>query len=99
MVLGHNKCGAVNGAIDGVELGNLTALLNQIKPAFTVDSNGNKIKTAKNTGRRNVQLTMEQIHQKSPVMNELMKEGKLKMIGALYDVTSGKIYHEDDLGK
>ena len=83
MVLGHNKCGAVNGAIDGVELGNLTALL----------------KTAKNTGRRNVQLTMERIHQKSPVMNELMKEGKLKMIGALYDVTSGKIYHEDDLGK
>lgn len=99
MVLGHNKCGAVNGAIDGVELGNLTALLNQIKPAITVDSNGNKIRTAKNTGRRNVQLTMEQIHQKSPVMNELMKEGKLKMIGALYDVTSGKIYHEDDLGK
>ncbi len=99
VVLGHNKCGAVNGAIDGVELGNLTALLNQIKPAITPDSNGNKMRTANNTGRRNVQLTMERIHQKSPVMNELMKEGKLKMIGAYYDVTSGKIYYEDDLGK
>jgi len=42
---------------------------------------------------------MERIHQKRPVMNVLMKEGKLKMIGEYYDVTSGKIYHEDDLGK
>ena len=42
---------------------------------------------------------MERVHQKSPVMNELMKEGKLKMIRAYYGVTSGKIYYEDDLGK
>ena len=99
MVLGHNKYGAVNRAIDEVELGNLTALLNQIKPAITVNSNGNKMRTDNSTCRRNVQLTMERIHQKSPVMNELMKEGKLKTIGTYYDLTSAKIYHEDDLGK
>jgi carbonic anhydrase len=99
IVLGHNNCGAINGAIDGVELGNLTQLLKQIKPAITPDSNNNKIRTSNNTGRRNVQLTMERIHKKSPVINELIKESKLKMIGAYYDVTSGKIYYEDDLKK
>ena len=41
VVLGHNKCGAVNGAIENVKLGNLTSLLDQIKPAITPDSNGN----------------------------------------------------------
>jgi carbonic anhydrase len=99
VVLGHNKCGAINGAIDGVKLGNLTSLLEQIKPAITPDSNGNVSRTSNNTGRRNVQLTMERIHKKSPVMNSLIKEGKLKMIGAYYDVTSGKIYYEDDLNE
>lgn len=97
VVLGHNNCGAINGAIDGVELGNLTQLLKQIKPAITPDSNGNKIRTSNNTGRRNVQLTMQRIHKKSPELNDLIKAGKLKMIGAYYDVTSGKIYYEDDL--
>jgi carbonic anhydrase len=97
VVLGHNKCGAINGAIDGVELGNLTQLLKQIKPAIIPDSTGNKMRTSNNTGRRNVQLTMERIHKRSPVINDLIKEGKLKMIGAYYDVTSGKMYYEDDL--
>jgi carbonic anhydrase len=99
IVLGHNKCGAINGAIEDVKLGNLTQLLKQIKPAITPDSTGNVMQTSNNTGRRNVQLTMERIHKKSPVMNELIKQGKLKMIGAYYDVTSGKIYYEDDLKK
>jgi carbonic anhydrase len=99
VVLGHNNCGAINGAIDGVELGNLTPLLKQIKPAITPDSAGNKLRTANNTSRRNVQLTMERIHKKSPVINELIKSGDLKMIGAYYDVTSGKTLYEDDLKK
>lgn len=99
VVLGHNNCGAINGAIDGVELGNLTPLLNQIKPALTPDSTGNKLRTSNNTSRRNVQLTMARMHKKSPVINDLIKEGKLKMIGAYYDVTSGKTYYENDLEK
>jgi carbonic anhydrase len=99
VVLGHNNCGAINGAIDGVELGNLTPLLKQIKPAITPDSAGNKLRTSSNTSRRNVQLTMERIHKKSPVINDLIKGGKLKMIGAYYDVTSGRTYYEDDLEK
>lgn len=97
VVLGHNKCGAISGALDDVKLGNLTSLLKQIKPAIILDSTGDKIKSANNTARRNVQLTMEQIHKKSPVMNELIKSGALKMIGAYYDVTSGKTYYEEDL--
>lgn len=99
IVLGHNKCGAISGALDDVKLGNLTALLKQIKPAIILDSTGDKIQSANNTARRNVQLTMVEIHKKSPIMNELFKEGTLKMIGAYYDVTTGKIFYEEDLKK
>ena len=97
VVLGHNKCGAINGAIDGVELGNLTGLLDQIKPAITPDKNGDRSKTSDNTTRQNVILTMHRIHQKSLLINQLIKDGKLKMIGAYYNVTNGKVIYEDDL--
>jgi len=97
VVLGHNKCGAVNGAIDGVELGNLTGLLDQIKPAITPDKNGDRSKTSDNTTRQNVIMTMHRIHQKSPLIDQLIKDGKLKMIGAYYNVTNGKVIYEDDL--
>jgi carbonic anhydrase len=99
VVLGHNKCGAVNGAIDNVEMGNLTELIDQIEPAITKDPQGDKEKTAFNTGVKNIKLSMEGIHKRSPIIDELIRTGKLKMIGAYYDVTSGKIYYEEDLIK
>jgi carbonic anhydrase len=90
VVMGHNRCGAVKGAIDNAELGNLTQLVSQIKPAITgetSDPDGMLTETAK----KNVQLTITDILNQSVVLNELVKEGQLKIVGAIYDITTGKV--------
>jgi len=90
VVMGHNKCGAVKGAIDHAELGNLTQLVEQIKPAIT----GNKSdmdSMMNETAKKNVELTIADILRESPVINELVKQGAVKIVGAFYDLTSGKV--------
>ena len=90
VVMGHSKCGAVKGAIDNVELGNLTQLVNQIKPAITGDkSNMNLMMTE--TAKKNIELTINDILNESTIINELVKEGKLKIVGAYYDIETGKV--------
>jgi carbonic anhydrase len=90
VVMGHSKCGAVKGAIDNVELENLTQLVNQIKPAITGDKSNMDLMMTE-TAKKNVQLTIADILKNSSVINELVKEGKLKIVGAYYDVTTGKV--------
>jgi carbonic anhydrase len=90
VVLGHNKCGAVKGAVDNAELGNLTQLVNQIKPAITGDKS-NPDKMLDETSRKNVKLTIENILKHSEVISGLVKEGKVKIVGAYYDLNTGKV--------
>jgi len=90
VVMGHNKCGAVKGAVDNVELGNLTQLVNQIKPAINGDKSNPDLLLDK-TAKKNVQITIAGILNNSPVISELVKEKKLKIIGAYYDLTSGQV--------
>jgi len=90
VVMGHNKCGAVKGAVDNVELGNLTQLVNQIKPAITGDRSNPDLLLDK-TAKKNVQITIAGILNNSPVISELVKEKKVKIIGAYYDLTSGQV--------
>jgi len=90
VVMGHSKCGAVKGAIENVELGNLTQLVNQIKSAITGDKSNMDLMMTE-TAKKNVQLTIADILKNSLVINELVKEGKLKIVGAYYDVTTGKV--------
>lgn len=90
VVMGHNKCGAVKGAIDNAELGNLTQLVDQIKPAITGDTT-NVALLLDETAKNNVKMTIEHILKDSPVITGLIKEGKLKIVGAFYDLTSGKV--------
>lgn len=90
LVMGHSKCGAVKGAIDNAELGNLTQLVDQIKPAIAGDkSNMDMLLTE--TAKKNVQLTIDDILKQSPVVNELVKVGKVKIAGAYYDISTGKV--------
>ena len=90
VVMGHSKCGAVQGAIDNAELGNLTQLVNQIKPAITGDkSDPNKM--LDETSRNNVKLTIKNILKNSAVVSELVNEGKVKIVGAYYDLSNGKV--------
>jgi len=90
VVMGHNKCGAVKGAIDNAELGNLTQLVEQIKPAITGDKTDMDLMMTE-TAKKNVELTIADILNQSPVINELVKQGVVKIVGAFYDLNSGKV--------
>lgn len=97
VVLGHTKCGAIVGACNHVELGNLTTLLSKIQPAIDHETTTKENRTGtnavfvKNVTNLNVTLTIERIRKESPVVVELEKEGKIKIIGAMYDVETGVV--------
>ncbi len=96
LVLGHTSCGAIKGAIDNVELGNLTALLARIRPsvkATTFDGERTSMNPAFVNGvaRKNVELTMAQILEKSAVLRELQSKTAVKVAGAMYDLETAKI--------
>jgi carbonic anhydrase len=97
LVVGHSKCGAVKGACDHVELGNLTHLLKEIEPA--VDSVKN-IKGERNSHNdafvqavaiENVKLTLKEIREKSSILSEMEKKGEIIIVGAMYDLETGKV--------
>ena len=90
IVMGHNKCGAVKGAIDHAELGNLTQLVNQIKPAI-VGYTTNIDNMLNETSKNNVKMTIADILKSSPVISEMVKENKVKIVGAYYDITTGQV--------
>lgn len=97
VVLGHTKCGAIVGACNHVELGNLTTLLRKVQPAIdketlTVDNrNGANETFVKNVTKLNIDLTIERIRKESPIISELESQGTIKLIGALYDVETGEV--------
>jgi MFS superfamily sulfate permease-like transporter len=97
VVLGHTHCGAIAGACNHVELGNLTALLNKIKPAIAketktlTDRNGSNTLFVNNVVELNVHHTIERIRKESPIIADQEREGKIKIVGALYDIESGLV--------
>jgi len=98
MVLGHTACGAVKGACDHAKLGNLTTLLSKIDPAVkAVEGHEEKGRNSKNLDfvnavvHANVHQTVADIRQKSEVLSELEKEGKIKIVGAIYDLATGQV--------
>ena len=90
VVMGHNKCGAVKGAVDNAELGNLTQLVNQIKPAITGDKSNPDIMLDE-TAKNNVRMTITDILKESSVLSDLVNNGSVKIVGAFYDISSGKV--------
>jgi len=97
MVLGHTKCGAIVGACNHTELGNLTTLLKKIEPAIenekvtTENRDGKNAEFVKNVTEINVHLTIERIRKESPIIANLEQEGKIKLVGGLYDVETGGV--------
>lgn len=96
VVLGHTNCGAIKGACDGVKLGNLTTLLEKFQPAVHAAStpgerNSHNHAFVKEVTELNVQQTIQTIRSKSPILKELEDQGKIKIVGALYDTASGKV--------
>ncbi|WP_179333778.1 carbonic anhydrase family protein [Winogradskyella costae] len=99
VVLGHTSCGAVKGACDHAEMGNLTKLVQKITPAVNAvtEPKDESLRTSKNldfvdkVSHVNVQLMIDRIHDESPVLTEMEKNGEIKIIGAMYDVNTGEV--------
>ena len=100
VVLGHSECGAVKGACDGAKLGNLTHTLANIMPAVEAvktdgERNSSNKKFVQAVAEENVRLTVDRMTEKSPVMSALVEQGKLTVVGAMYDVATGKVTFMD----
>ncbi len=97
LVMGHQHCGAVKGAIDDVKLGNITAMLEKIKPAVAMSQNFEGEKTTKNeafvkyVAENNVRNTLKQIREKSPILKEMEDKGEIKIVGAFYRLSDGTL--------
>ncbi|GAA4896002.1 carbonic anhydrase family protein [Flaviramulus aquimarinus] len=98
LVLGHESCGAVKAACDGVELGNITDMLANILPAVKQSSNEvdgdlnstNKAFVAK-TVENNVKLTIERIRERSPILKDMEDAGDIQIVGGVYMLSTGKV--------
>ncbi len=99
VVLGHTSCGAVKGACDNAELGNLTAMLKKIKPAVEAVKSPSdpaqrtsaNIEFVDSVAEMNVKLTIDRIMNESEVIAELVNAGELDVVGAMYDISSGAV--------
>lgn len=96
LVMGHTACGAVKGAIDGVELGHLTGLLNKIKPAVAATSysgerSGKNAAFVDEVAKTNVLLTLGNIRERSNLLSGLEKDGKIKIVGSMYHLVGGRV--------
>ncbi len=102
VVLGHTKCGAIKGACDGVEMGNLTTLLSKIKPAVAAEKttienrNSSNAVFVENVAVINVKSTVELIKAKSPILNEMIEKGEIGIVGGTHDITTGEVVFYND---
>lgn len=98
LVVGHTSCGAVHGAIDNVELGNLTGLLERVHPAIEAtkaahegpyESQNSSFAAA--VTEKNVELTVAKIRRLSPTLRKMEEKGEIMIVGSIYDISTGKV--------
>jgi carbonic anhydrase len=97
LVLGHESCGAIKAAIDNVKMGNITAMLENIKPAVIKSQDFKGEKTSKNdafveyVAKNNILNTIEIIRRKSPILKEMEDKGEIKIVSAYYSLKTGEV--------
>ncbi len=99
VVLGHTKCGAVKGACDHVEMGNLTELLSKLQPAVYVESetvaadkrNSKNGKFVENVSALNVKRGVKTIIERSFILEEMLDKGEIGIVGAMYNIDTGRV--------
>ena len=97
LVMGHTECGAVKGACDGAQLGLLTATLANINPAVDAVQGNYTPRSSKNAKfvqavtEMNVQLAMQKLRARSVVLREMIDKNEIGLVGAMYDVSSGRV--------
>lgn len=95
LIMGHQHCGAIKGAIDDVKMGNITAMLAKIKPAVAMSQAFEGEKTSMNpffvrrVAENNVRHSIRLLRQKSPILREMEERGQIKIVGAFYRLTDG----------
>jgi carbonic anhydrase len=97
VVLGHSKCGAIKGACDHLQLGNLSTLLNKIQPAVyferrtTADRTSANPEFVANVTNIQVKRSVETIVEQSVILREMIEKEEIALIGAIYDVETGAV--------
>ena len=97
VVLGHNFCGAIKSAVDDVKLGNITALLENFKPALATLTEADGHRDSHNyplvqkVAEASVRLTAQSLLTRSPIIKEMVDAGQLTIAGAMHDITTGKV--------
>ena len=95
MILGHEHCGAVHAAVEHVEAGNMTQMLAKIEPAIkscmndSTDTDSEEFLSV--VTRKNVENMVEQVRRDSPILNEMEEKGEIKIVGAIFDLKTGKV--------
>ncbi len=105
VVLGHTKCGAVKGACDHVEMGNLTELLSKLQPAVyaekeTTDASKRNSKNSgfvENVSAINVKRTVKNIIERSFIIEQMVESGEIGVVGAMYNIDTGKVEFYNDV--
>lgn len=102
VVLGHTKCGAVRGACDHIEMGNLTSLLTKIRPAIDdeitviTQRNSSNPEFVEKVSAINVKRTVKAIMERSPILKEMIEAGQVGIIGGTHNISTGKVdFYED----
>ena len=102
VVLGHTKCGAVKGACDQVKMGNLTTLLEKLKPSLdgetsvTSERNSNNSEFVEKVASLNVRITGKQILKNSSILKEMIENDQIALVCGMYDVETGIVDFYDD---
>jgi len=101
VVLGHTKCGAIKGACDHVEMGNLTALLAKIRPAVDDETETKENRTSKNSifvenvALINVKRTVHSIMERSTILSSMIDSGEIGIVGGIHDLSTGHVTYHD----
>ncbi|MBS3915245.1 MAG: carbonic anhydrase [Bacteroidetes bacterium] len=97
VVLGHTRCGAIKGACDHVEMGNLTALLSKISPAVEEEQTTKENRNSENSdfvekvATLNVKRTVKSIMERSPIIKEMVHSGQIGIVGGIHDISTGEV--------
>lgn len=103
VVLGHTKCGAVKGACDHVEMGNLTELLSKIQPAVYQEKTTTENRTSsnatfvENVAEINVKRNVKNIIERSFVLEQMIENGEIGIVGAIHNIETGNVSFYDDV--
>ena len=102
VVLGHTRCGAIEGACNNIEIGHITSLLSKLKPAIEMETETKEDRTAGNTSFvnhvtvNNIFMTVKKVREQSDILRTMEQSGQIKIIGGLYDLGTGQVEFYDD---